>query len=101
MNRGIIHNTHPGELLKEEILNANNLSITEAALMLGVARATLSNIVNEKASLNPLMALRISKVFGGNAEFWLRLQAAHDLRNAEIEISKKKLHLKPYKYNIA
>ena len=101
MNRRITHNTHPGELLKEEILKANNLSITEAASMLGISRATLSNIINEKSALNPLMALRIAKVFGGTAEFWLRLQGAHDLRNAEIEISKRKLHFKPYKYKIA
>ncbi len=101
MNRGITHNTHPGELLREEILRANNLSVTEVASMLGVARATLSNIINEKSALNPLMALRIAKVFGGTAEFWVRLQAAYDLRNAEIEISKKKLHLKPYKFKIA
>jgi|SRR5665213_459849 len=101
MKRGISHNTHPGELLKEEILKANNLSITEASLMLGVTRAALSNIANEKAAITPLMALRIAKVFGGTAEFWVRLQAAHDLRNAEAELSKKKLRLKPYKYEQA
>jgi len=101
MKRGIKHNTHPGELLKEEILKANNLSITETALMLGVTRAALSNVINEKAMVSPLMALRISKVFGGTAEFWLRMQAAYDLRNAEIEFSKKQLRLKPYKYDVA
>jgi len=76
MKRGIKHNTHPGELLKEEILKANNLSITETSLMLGVTRAALSNVINEKAMVSPLMALRIAKVFGGTAEFWLRMQAA-------------------------
>ncbi|HSV09160.1 MAG TPA: HigA family addiction module antitoxin [Hanamia sp.] len=100
MKRGIRHNTHPGELLKEEILKANNLSVTEAASMLGVTRAALSNVINEKAAISPLMALRITKVFGGSAEFWVRMQAAHDLRNAEIEITKRKLRLKPYKYNV-
>jgi len=101
MKRGITHNTHPGELLKEEILKANNLSVTEAASMLGVTRAALSNVINEKAAISPLMALRITKVFGGTAEFWVRMQAAHDLRNAEIEILKRKLRLKPFKYNAA
>jgi len=99
MKRGIEHNTHPGELLKEEILKANNLSVTEAASMLGITRAALSNVINENAAISPLMALRISKVFGGAAEFWLRMQASHDLRNAEIKISKNKLHLKRYKYD--
>ena len=101
MKRGIRHNTHPGELFKEEILKENNLSITETSLMLGVTRAALSNVINEKAAVSPLMALRIAKVFGGNAEFWLRMQAAYDLRNAEIEFSKKQLRLKPYKYDAA
>jgi addiction module HigA family antidote len=98
MKRGIRHNTHPGELLKEEILKANNLSITETSIMLGVTRAALSNVINEKAGISPLMALRIAKVFGGSAEFWVRMQAAYDLRNAEAELAKKKLRLKPYKY---
>jgi addiction module HigA family antidote len=98
MKRGIRHNTHPGELLKEEILKANNLSITETSIMLGVTRAALSNVINEKAGISPLMALRIAKVFGGSAEFWVRMQAAYDLRNAEAELTKKKLRLKPYKY---
>ena len=101
MKRGIRHNTHPGELLKEEILKANNLSITETASMLGVTRAALSNVINEKAAVSPLMALRISKVFGGTAEFWVRMQASYDLRIAEAELAKKKLRLKPYKYNVA
>lgn len=100
MKRGIAHNTHPGELLKEEILNANNLSITEVAKMLGVTRAAFSNVINEKAAISPLMALRITKVFGGTADFWVRMQASHDLRKAEIVISKKKIHLKPYKYSM-
>ncbi len=101
MKRGIAHNPHPGELLKEEILKANNLSVTKVALMLGVTRAALSNVVNEKAAISPLMALRIAKVFGGTAEFLVRMQASHGLRNAEVEISKKKIHLKPYKHSVA
>ena len=99
MKRRIKHNTHPGALLKEEILKANNLSITEAASMLGVTRSALSNVINEKAGVSPLMALRISKVFGGTAEFWVRMQASYDLRIAEVELAKKKLRLKPYKYD--
>ena len=69
--------------------------------MLGVTRAALSNVINEKAAVSPLMALRISKVFGGTAEFWVRMQAAYDLRIAEAELAKQKLRLKPYKYDAA
>ncbi len=99
MKRRIAHNTHPGELLREEIIEPNNLTITEVAAMLGVTRPALSNVVNEKAAISPMMALRITRVFGGNAELWIRMQASYDLREAEKNA--KKLHLKPYKYEFA
>lgn len=83
MKRGIEYNTHPGEYLKEDVVEANGLTITETADMLGITRASLSKILNEHASITPNMALRISKVFGGSADFWLRLQLAYDLRAAE------------------
>ena len=63
MNRKIKHNTHPGELFREEIINAYGLTITEVAEMLGVTRPAISNLVNEKAGMSPMMALRIAKVF--------------------------------------
>lgn len=99
MKRSIAHNTHPGELLREEIIVANKLSISAVAEMLGVTRAALSNVLNEKAAISPLMALRIEKVFGGNAELWIRMQATYDLRKAEQKI--KKINLKPFKYELA
>lgn len=99
MKRSINHNTHPDEILKKEIIEANDLTITEVANMLGVTRPSISNIVNEKAAISPLMALRITKVFGGNAELWVRLQSAYDLREAEKQA--KNLILKPYSFNAA
>ena len=96
MKRSIIHITHPGELLREEIIVANKLSISAVAEMLGVTRAALSNVLNEKAAVSPLMALRIEKVFGGSAELWIRMQATYDLRMAEKKI--KKIKLKPFKF---
>lgn len=99
MKRTIAHITHPGELLKEEIIVANKLSISAVAEMLGVTRAALSNVLNEKAAISPMMALRIEKVFGGNAELWIRMQATYDLRMAERKM--KKLNLKPFKYELA
>ena len=98
MKRGIEHNTHPGELLREEILEANNLTVTKAAAMLGVTRSALSHVINERAAVSPIMALRIAGVFGGNATFWIRMQAAYDLRKAEKEIADKKIKLKPFKF---
>jgi antitoxin HigA-1 len=55
---------HPGELIREEILNELNLPVARAAAILGVRRATLSDLVHGKAALSPEMALRIEKAFG-------------------------------------
>ncbi len=55
---------HPGEFVREEVLEPLELSVTTAAEILGVRRATLSDLINEKAALSPEMALRIEKAFG-------------------------------------
>lgn len=98
MERGIKENTHPGEILREEILNANNLTVKKAASLLKVARPTLSNVVNCKASISPNMALRIAKVFGGTPAIWLRLQTSYDLREAEKEFINNPIPLDRYVY---
>ena len=99
MERGLIENTHPGELIYEDILKENNLTVSEAAIMLNITRAALSNVLNKKAGVSPNMALRIQKVFGGTALFWLRLQVAYDLRRAEKTFVGKSLQSFNYKKN--
>ena len=83
MNRKIKHNTHPGEILKEEIILANALTITDAASLLGISRAVLSTVLNRKSPITPELATRIAKVFGGTADIWLRLQLSFDVIEAE------------------
>jgi len=68
----------PGEFLREEILGEFQLSISRAAEVLGVRRATLSDLVNGHAALSPEMALRIEKAFGVDMDMLLRMQAWHD-----------------------
>ncbi|WP_293933705.1 HigA family addiction module antitoxin [Sphingobacterium sp. UBA6645] len=87
---------HPGLLLKEDILEFNNLSVTDAAKLLGITRINLSKIINEKSAISPNMAIRISKVFGGSPDFWLKLQMRYDLINAEKEFEKKNIQLEKY-----
>jgi addiction module HigA family antidote len=84
--------SHPGEFIREEILNEIGLSVARAAEVLGVRRATLSDLVNEKAAL-PEMALRVEKAFGVSMDTLLRMQAWHDgytmrQRAGEIDIKK-------------
>ena len=70
--------SHPGEFVREEVLSPLGLSISEAAAILGVRRATLSDLVNEKAALSPEMALRLEKAFDLDMDSMLRMQAWHD-----------------------
>ena len=65
---------HPGTVLKEEVMIPLGLSVTETAKQLGISRKQLSLFINEKASLSPEMAIRISEVTGTSAELWMRLQ---------------------------
>ena len=79
-----MHNPpHPGETLREDILPALKLSVTQAAEQLGVARPTLSKVLNGKAAISPEMALRLEKWLGvengGRADIWLAEQATYDL----------------------
>jgi addiction module HigA family antidote len=69
---------HPGDFIRTEILEELGLSIAKAAEVLGVRRATLSDLVNGKASLSPEMALRVEKAFGVSMDTLLRMQAWYD-----------------------
>lgn len=75
-----MHNpAHPGKVLKELWLDPMGMTITEAAGRLGVARKTISRIINGHGAITPEMALRIEIVFGSTAETWLTMQSAYDL----------------------
>lgn len=75
--------THPGEILREDVLPALEVSITQAAQDLGVTRQTLHRVLRCETSVTPGMAVRLGKYCGNGAAFWLRLQEAHDLWHAE------------------
>jgi addiction module HigA family antidote len=88
-----MHNPpHPGEIIRELCIEPLDLTVTETAEALGVARKTLSTLLNGRAGISPEMALRLSKVFGRTPEGWLRLQLQFDLWKAEqsIDISRLK-----------
>ena len=84
---------HPGRFIREEILDELSLSVTKAAGILGVRRATLSDLVNGKAALSPEMALRIEKAFGVSMDTLLRMQAwydSHTMRQRADDIDVKR-----------
>jgi len=71
--------THPGEVLREDVIIPLGLTVTEAAKRLGVTRKTLSALINCKASLSPEMAVRVGKATKTTPESWLYMQAKLDL----------------------
>lgn len=71
--------THPGELLREDILPALGLTQTELAQRLAVSRLTVSELIHEKRALSADLAIRIAKLTGTTPESWLRMQGALDL----------------------
>ena len=75
--------THPGVIVKEDYLKPLSLTITELSSVLGISRKTLSKIINERGSVTPDMALRLSQAFDTTPIFWLNLQKNYDLWQAE------------------
>ena len=73
---------HPGPGIRENCLIPLGLSVTQAARILGVARHSLSRVLNGRAAISPEMAIRLEKAGWSNAGFWLRRQASYDLARA-------------------
>jgi antitoxin HigA-1 len=74
---------HPGEIIREDILPSVGLSVSAAAKVLGVSRQMLHEILAGRKALSTVMCLKVSRLFGGSTELWMRLHAAHDLKKAE------------------
>jgi addiction module HigA family antidote len=82
---------HPGGFVKSEVIEPLGLSVTNAAQALGVTRAALSAVLNERAHLSPEMALRLEKAFGVPMDTLMRMQNSYDIartreREAEIKV---------------
>lgn len=78
--------THPGALLREDILPDLGMSKVEVASALGISRQHLYDILGEKKPVSPEIAARLGKAFGDGAQVWLRMQAAFDAWQAERDV---------------
>ena len=85
---------HPGRLIKNACLEPLSLSITSAAMNLGVSRNSLSRVVHGHAGVSPEMAIRLEKAGWSTADAWLRMQAAYDL--AQARKGEDKINVIPY-----
>jgi len=74
---------HPGEMLREDFMPDYKLTASSLAAALGVSRQTVNELLRERRSVSPVMALRLSRLFGNSPEFWLNAQHARDLWDSE------------------
>lgn len=75
--------THPGEMLREDFMPDYGLTVTSLAAALHVSRQTVNELLRERRAVTPMMALRLSRLFGNSPEFWLNAQRARDLWESE------------------
>ena len=87
---------HPGEIIKEDVLIAESIKVTEAARQLGVSRVALSRLLNGKAGVSVDMAIRLGEWLGTRPEVWLRMQDACDLWQAR---KSRRSEVKPLQRN--
>ncbi len=90
---------HPGLTLRDDVLPALGLEVTQAAGQLGVSRVSLPRVLNGRAAISPVLALRLEAWLGvdngGAARLWLGQQAAYDEWRAREEMKATRLHIKP------
>lgn len=98
MNKHQDIHVHPGEILLEDVIKPAEITIGQAADLLKVSRLTLSKILNGRGGITPNMALRIEAVFGGKAEFWLRLQRIYDLEEERRNLLNHPIQLDRFQY---
>lgn len=86
--------THPGKMIREDFMPDYELTTTSLANALGVSRQTVNELLRERRSITPAMALRLSRLFGNSPEFWLNVQHARDLWESKKSIQKElnKIH---------
>lgn len=95
-----IRPTHPGEMLREDFMPDYGLTASSLAESLGVSCQTVSDLLREKRSVTPAMALRLSKLFGNTPQFWLNAQQAVDLWNQENNIGESLRRIQPLRLSL-
>ena len=78
--------THPGALLREDVIPATGRTKTEIASLLGISRQHLYDLLEERKPVSPAMAVRLGKLFGDGPGIWIRMQAAYDAWQAEQSV---------------
>ena len=86
--------THPGLIIRDDVLPELQISVNEAAEQLGVSRVTLSRVINGRSAITAEMALRVGKWVGNGPDIWLRMQSQYDLwqakKKGDVKVKKAK-----------
>jgi addiction module HigA family antidote len=90
----VFNPSHPGEIIREDVIGDLGLSVTDAARLLGVGRPALSAVLNERANLSPEMALRLEKAFGVSMDLLLKMQLQFDI--AQVRKTAKAMKVRKY-----
>ncbi len=81
--------THPGKILREDFLDDYGLTVASLAGAIGSSRQTINELLRERRAMTPVMALKLSRLFGNKPDFWLDAQRGVDLWEAEKQYRKK------------
>jgi addiction module HigA family antidote len=87
--------THPGEMLREDFLPDYHLSVSGLAEAVGVSRQSVNELLRERRAASPEMAIRLGRLFGNSAEFWLNAQRALDLWDANQALKSEVARIRP------
>lgn len=87
--------THPGEMLREDFMPDYELSVSGLADALGVLRQSINELLREHRAVSPEMAIRLGRLFGNSAEFWLNAQRAVDLWQANQALKSEVSRIRP------
>ncbi len=95
--RRTIPPTHPGEMLKEDFMPDYGLTVSSLATAIGVSRQTINELLKERRAVTPLMALRLSRLFGNSSRFWIDAQQQRDLWESEQRHENELNRIQPLK----
>ncbi|MBW2139435.1 MAG: HigA family addiction module antidote protein [Deltaproteobacteria bacterium] len=87
--------THPGEMIREDFMPDFNLNGISLAAAIGVSRQTVNELLRGRRAITPVMALRLSRLFGNSPEFWLNAQHARDLWDCQQRFGKELSQIRP------
>ena len=87
--------SHPGEMLREDFMPDYELNVSALAKALGVSRQSINELVLERRAVSPQMAIRLGRLFGNSAEFWLNAQRAVDLWEANQALKSEVAKIRP------